>query len=127
MGLRRQSCAIAVVACVGLLSTACRGGHSAHAGDDSNATMSPKPPTMHAEIALYNDTSSSVRVLGCRSCGASGAALDPGRRLSLNMPGDKIRLTIRQPTRTTCFMIVDGVDTGKPLQLKVSDSAATAC
>ena len=127
MGLRNKGFALGVVACVGLVCTACSDGHSAPAAEHSSTTNSPTAPAAHAEVALYNDTANSVRVIGCVDCGASGTPLLSGRSLFLNMPADKMRLTIERPTTTTCFMVLNGVDTGKPLQLKVSHSVASAC
>lgn len=114
---------LAVVVCLATGASGCRSGHSVPAGPPTVGSS----PFAHAAVALYNDTSSPVHVIGCVGCGRSGAALAPRRWLSFNMPADLIKLTIERATEATCINIVSGVATGKPFPLKVSDTVASAC
>ena len=114
----------AVLTAAAVASVGC-GGSSA--GQTATLLRAPVPPQTHDAVALYNDSSSTVHVIGCAGCGASGTPLAPGHWLPLNLPQDSGQLQIRQRTATTCLMLFHGIDTGKPLTVKVSESAASAC
>lgn len=125
MRAKRRLQGVALITCVALPVTACGGAH--RAGAPARTDAQPSLATTKDAIALYNDTPGTVHVLGCVGCGASGARLDPGRWLPLNLPLNSSRLTIKQRSTTTCLVIMQGVDNGQPLRLKVSASAASAC
>jgi len=127
MAVGRTPWKVALLACVGVAAMGCGGSHPARPVAVTRVQQSPMPPATHDSIALYNDTGHTVYVVGCVSCGVSGAPLAPGHWLPLNLVANNSQLRVRQPTRTTCLIALNGVDTGKPLTLKVSDSAATAC
>lgn len=118
-----------LTAATGIAAVGCSSSRPTRTTDMVSARQSPTPPTTSDPIALYNDTRSTVHVVGCLGCGVSGTALEPGRWLPLNLLPDSVELKIQQPTRMTCLVILNGVDhgDGKPLTVKVSDSAASAC
>jgi hypothetical protein len=119
--------AIALVTCVGAGLAGCSDSRPPRKAEVAKVQQAPTPPTTQDAVAFYNDAASTVYVDGCAGCGASGKAVAPGAWLPLNLPPNKIQLRIQQSTGTTCLMIVNGVDTGKPLVVKESDSAASAC
>ena len=127
MAICKKAELVAVLACLGMASVACTASHVDSPGGAADAQSIATPPPTHAAIELYNDSRSPVHVFGCINCGSSGEALARRQWLPLNLPPNKIQLKIRQPTETTCLMIVNGVDTGKPLAVRVSQAAASAC
>ena len=123
----RKPWKVALLAVLGAAPVACSGSHPARPVAVAKTQKSATPPATHDSIALYNDTGGTVHVAGCVGCSALGTALAPGQWLPLDMRPKNIQLRIRQPAQTTCLMVVNGVSTGRPLTLRVSDSAATSC
>jgi hypothetical protein len=117
---------VAVIACAVVIA-GCAGSHS---GQIARAVKSPPsltPPATRDAVALYNDTANSVSVLGCVGCGPSGTALAPTHWLPLNLPPNQTQLRLQRASVTTCMVIVNGIQTGGPLVVKVSYAASDAC
>jgi len=124
MSTARRAQGTAALAALAMSAVACGGSQPVRS---TLPATRPAPTSTHDSYALYNDAQSTVHVLGCAGCGASGKAVAPGSWLQLNLPPDSARLEIVQPTRTTCLVLMGGVDSGRPIDLKVSDSAESAC
>jgi hypothetical protein len=110
-----------------LMSVGCGGSHPPRSAELTKGQPSPTPPATKDEIALYNDASTAVSVLGCAGCGRSGHTVQPATWLTLNMSANgKQVLQLQREDTTTCFVIV-GFEQRLPLVLRVSQSAASAC
>ena len=129
MGAGKSAWRAAVIACATMASAACSASHP-HLPLSAQVTrvwQLPTTPATQDAVALYNDSPSTVYVSGCLACAASGDAVASGSWLPLNLPPNKAQLRIRQPSGTTCLMILDGVSDGNLLTVRVSESAASAC
>jgi hypothetical protein len=118
---------VVVATVLTLMAAGCSGSHSPRAAELTKLQKSPTPPATKDEIALFNDGSTAVSVLGCAGCGRSGRMLHAATWLTLNLPANgKQVLQLKRGDTTTCFVIV-GFEQRLPLVLRVSQSAASAC